>query len=724
MLLGHSANGGGLRHALADHLRGAARLAGEFAEAFGARELGEYLGLVHDVGKGSCEWQDGLAQAEKRGGRVGVPHKHAGTWLADQQRLSLFAGVVFGHHGGLPDRTGLKAALAEANGVHWAAVQEAIAAVGAAVPEIRPAVPPKLPAWFAEAMSHDPYVADVLVRMVFSAVVDADFLDTEQHFEQAARRRHPLTAAEFVERYEAGREKLLAQAVPAPVDKIRDQVYEQAVAAASGPIGIYRFAAPTGAGKTLANAGFALHHARAHSLRRVILAVPYLSITEQNADVYRRLLDRPGQSVVLEHHSGVDLDIKGRGQWQRLASENWDAPFVVTTTVRLFESLFDRRPSAMRRLHRLANSVIVLDEVQALPDHLLVPIMSMLRTLSERFGVTVLFSSATQPAFERLSPLANFEIRDVIAEPRRLYRDLARVRYEWPGTPRPTLAQVADRIADERQVLAIVNTTATARDLYELVDSKCDEPSVFHLSTRMAAQHRRDVLKRIRALVKAGEPIKAVSTQLVEAGVDLDFPAVYRAYATADAFQQAAGRANRGGNLPFGRLVIFDPVEGSRAERVYGAAVGATRTHFGEDKAQPDDLDALAAYYVDRFTAKNVERDGRDIQDPRRTCDFVEVAERFKMINEETVSVVVPYGSDEQREEVQQVMAILRSGTPKVGGLIRRLRPYLATLPKGIARRAAEDGLTEPIIGDLVEWLGDYDAKRGIVFSDTKEYVF
>lgn len=696
---------------------------------FGAGELAAYLGLVHDVGKATCAWQQGLDRAEKCGGRVGVPHKHAGAWLAERQGLNVLAGVVFGHHGGLPDMASLRSAIQWAEGEGKAAVEEAVERAGALAPEIRPTVAPAPPAWLDEALTRDPHVVDVLVRMVFSSVVDADFLDTADHFEGATRPEHPLAAADLAARYESGRSELLAEAAPSPVDALRQQVYDRAVAAASGPGGIYRLPAPTGSGKTLAAGGFALRHAEVHGLRRVVVAVPFLSITEQNAGVYRRLLDRSGEPpVVLEHHSGIDLDsgTDGSRRWQRLAAENWDAPFVVTTTVRLFESLFSSRPAAMRRLHRLAGSVIVLDEVQALPDRLLVPILSILRTLTERFGVTVLLASATQPEFWTLSPFRDLSVHDIIDDPAPLYDRLRRVRYEWRIDPKPTLGQIAAEAAAEPQVLVVCNTTGDAAELHRLVDGHRERGPVLHLSTRMAAHHRRETLTEVRRLLAAGEPVAVVSTQLVEAGVDLDVPVVYRAYAPADSMQQAAGRANRGGRLQYGRVVIFEPADGGRgARRIYGAALGATRLFFGPDRADPDCLPALRDYYRERFALKNVEAEGKAIQRLRKDFDFPEVARLFRMIDEDAVPVVVPYGGEAEQARVAEIVRLLRGGAVATAGaagaLLRELRPYLATLPRGIAARAAH--LAAPVIGDLVEWLGDYHPLRGIEIADSKEYV-
>jgi CRISPR-associated endonuclease/helicase Cas3 len=728
-LWAHSANSHGKRHGLEDHLRGTRERALRKAAKFGAEELAAYLALVHDVGKGTCAWQAGLRRAEGDNGPVGIPHKHAGTWLAAKAGLDVFSGVVFGHHGGLVSLPDLETALREADGDLSAAVREAIDSVGTVVPEIHHG--PTLPAWLEPALGGDPLVAEVLLRMVFSTVVDADFLDTDEHATGMPRPEHPLAARDLADRYEQALAAALAKRPPTPIDGIRRRVYAHAVAAADGPQGFYRMAAPTGSGKTFAAAGFALHHARRHGLDRVIVAVPYTSITEQNAQEYHALLDRVGElPVVLEHHSAVDLDA-GRDPRAKLAAENWDAPFVVTTTVRLFESLFDRRPSAVRRLHNIARSVIVLDEVQSLPDGLLVPILSMLRTLTEHFGVTVLLASATQPTLFDLPPLKQVRPRDVIADPGPLYVELSRVSYTWQCDPAPTLEEVAADAAACPSVLVICNTTAQAADLHRLVERERGAGSgpVLHLSTRMVARHRRDTIDVIRELTAVGAPVAVVSTQLVEAGVDLDFPVVYRAFATAEAMQQAAGRCNRAGRLAKGRVVVFD-IAGpdgepqTKGETVYGAAVGATRAHFGPDRAFPDDLDALDAYYRDRFTRTNVDKEGKDVQKARGRFDFPATARLFRMIDDLSVPVVAVPDRYEQEygPRIRQVLGLLRSGVSSMD-LMRELRPFTATIPKNMAFGDAAPFLS-PVVGDLYEWLGDYSDTRGVEITDTQEYVF
>ena len=728
-LWGHSANYLGKRHSLDEHLRGTGRRAGQNARPFRAGELAHHLGVLHDVGKGACDWQDGLLRAERTGGRVGIPHKHAGTWLAEQQGLDVFSGVIFGHHGGLPSLSRLKDELGLAEGKLKPQVDEAIDRVSKIVPEILTG--PGLPDWIER--SEDPMAVDVLVRMVFSAVVDADFLDTAEHFDAGPRPVHPVTAVDLVSRFEKARQAMLADAPDSPVNTLRREVYDQAVAGAQSPVGLYRLPSPTGSGKTLSAAGFALHHAAANGLRRVIVAVPFMSITEQNAQVYRGLLDQPGNlPVVLEHHSGIDLDNPAQGvspaeRWRRLAAENWDSPFVVTTMVRLFESLFSNRPTAVRRLHNISGSVLVLDEVQSLPDHLLLPILSMLRTLTEYFNVTVLLASATQPAYGNLQVVRDLPVHDLIPQPERLYKALNRVHYQWWVSPKPTPHQVAERAAEQRQCLVICNTTAQAAELHTSMEqhSAPDGSEIWHLSTRMTSAHRKRHLDEIRKRLVAGDSVRVVSTQLVEAGVDLDFPVVLRAFATAEAMQQAAGRCNRNGHLTEGEVIIFD-VDGweKPAARIYGPALGVTQEYFGPGRAFPDDITVMDAYYTERFARANVEAMGAAIQDRRENGDFPRVAELFRMIDEHTTPVVVPHSTKDEAEqqECRRLIQQLRTGVPGSADALRRLRPYIASLPKALVRKHAD--LTSPVLGDLVEWLGDYHGQRGIELSDSKEYVF
>jgi CRISPR-associated endonuclease/helicase Cas3 len=729
-LWAHSVNGAGRRHSLVDHLRGTAKLARRFASPFGAGDLAKYLGLVHDVGKAGCAWQQRLPTAERDGTRVGVPHKEPGTWLASGPAGPL-AVCVYGHHGGMPAASDLGRALLSAAADVRKEWEETAARVAALVPEVHPGPPGSLlPAWLKSSHATSPTGADMLARMVFSALVDADFLDTEAHFRGDLRPRDDLAIGGLTDEYEERRRSLIRARKPSPADAWREDVYARAVDAASRPRGMYRLASPTGSGKTIAVGGFALHHARAHGLRRVVLAVPFISITEQNADVYRELLDAPGRHVVLEHHSaaGLDDEDEQQGWWRKLAAENWDAPFVVTTTVQLFQSLFDHRPAAMRKLHRLAGSVIVLDEVQALPDRLLLPILSALRLLTERFGATVLLASATQPSYWSLPPFHGLRVHNVITDVAPLYQRFRRVTYHWQLDPEPTLAQIAAQAAVERQVLVVVNTTADSATLHRYLDELRDGDCL-HLSTRMASQHRRDVLQQIRQRLDADQPVAVVATQLIEAGVDVDFPVVYRAWAPADSLQQAAGRANRNARLPAGKVIIFRPSDGGQpGDFYYTQALRATETHFGPGRKDPDDPEELDRYYPARYQRENLDSsgDGYEIEKLRRDLDFPAVAAKFRLIEEQTVAVAVRYGDDTALQDLTGIIARLRQPGLQAAGearnLVRDLRPFLASIPKSLARKALASGYAEPIIGDLLEWREPYNSVRGIDPAELAEF--
>ena len=735
------------RHLLADHLYGTAALAERFARPFQAGPLARYGGLIHDVGKAAPDWQARLAEvealdhqaaAEGHGGRrtpVGIDHKTAGAWLAwtagpPNGRLGqLVSMIVYGHHGYVRSRRELAELFDPEQPGQTAAggqLSATIRRVSGLVPEIMQRDVMGLPPWFAAVPPDERLLAaELLTRMVASAVYDADVLDTRQFLEQA---QAPdlyggPDLADLAEEFEERRAREVAGRA-SPVAAAREELAGLAREAAAGAPGLVRMAFPTGAGKTMSAGRFAVHHAARWGHRRLIYAAPFLSITTQNADVMRAVF---GAERVLEHHSGADLDRWSgpepgpgrRGGPIRGAAENWDMPVIVTTVVQLFESLFSNKPSALRKVHRLAGSVIVLDEVQSLPDRLLLPILSALRHLAGYFGTTVVLCTATQPAFEALPPLRDLAvqglIRDVVADPGRHAHAFRRVSFRWRLDPRPTLEQIAREAAGHDQALVIVNTTRDAARVHRAMrDAGSDD--ALHLSTRMTAAHRARVLAQVRGRLARGDRIRVVSTQLVEAGVDVDFPAVYRAWAPAEALCQAAGRANREGRLPEGRVVIFDPADGG-APPSYATAAEVTRRHFGAGLADPDDQEALTSYYRDRYLAKGIdgEAGGADIQQRRMTLDFPEVARQFRMIDDFGVSVIVRYESDDySAARLDALISQARGATGGAGKVLRDLQPWMATLPRSLAVEAERRGDATVLAGDLLLWLGPYHSQRGI----------
>jgi CRISPR-associated endonuclease/helicase Cas3 len=726
-------------HSLADHLRSTAELARRFTAPFGGGDVAYWLGALHDVGKASCAWQDKLAAIAPTGGPVGIDHKALGTRLAFERGLGGFAGAIFGHHGGLIDTPNLRNVfrkrLADAPGNVASAERE--------LPGLLPDLPERFDHLVPADWRVDLLVGEMALRLCYSALVDADSLDTSAHFQGLAspRVRPDADFGHLFKLLERRRHAELAGRGGSPISSLREQVYSDCLAAAERGRGVFRLGAPTGAGKTLASGGFALRHAEKHGLRRVIVAVPFLTITEQNAAVYRRLLDEDGaEPVVLEHHSQADFDDPKAGRWARLAAENWDAPFIITTFVRLFESLYARRPSAMRRVHRLANSVIVLDEVQALPHAMLAPILNGLRLLVRHFGATVLLASATQPSFWALDEFKGVPCTDLVHDTPKLVNDLRRVRYKWQLDPKPTLADIANQAASEPAALIVVNTTADAKAVFDQWRDAEPDGVAWHLSTRMCPDHRRRVLEKVRACLSQGEHVLLVATQLIEAGVDVDFPVVFRAMAPADSLLQAAGRANREGRMTDGgRVVVFAPKDGGQPP-TYKTLVGCTGRQFGPDKADPDDLAALGRYYRNVYDLLNLadgQHVGQRIQQALRRWEFETVAEgpmdagtnrrdrklAFRIIDDDGISVVTPQAAEtpDLRRELEQLVEELRQAPVPDLVKLRRLQAYTTNLHPSALRQPGVMSLLRPILGGgevrrgvLVEWVGEYDDATGM----------
>lgn len=760
----HSSNSEHRRHRLEDHLRGTAALARRFAEPFGLGGVAEWAGLVHDGGKAWCDWQVKLLRVEGTESRVGLDHKSYGVQLARRYGLRPVEWAVAGHHGGLgsqDDVDGLLGADAdeeEARSRQWTDVERMLHPL---VPEIFSQVPP-LPPDFTTGPGTDRMVGEFALRFLYSCLVDADALDTQAH---RLGLDGPWTGADLdastvLERFLLRRERFLAdrreeyqsrqRAVPESadalaMDTLRERVFEAALDAAGHDQRLWRMTAPTGAAKTIAAAGFALRHAALFNKRRVVVAVPFITITEQNAAVYRGLLDDEDPAsvpVVLEHHSNVNLDLEAPGhRWHRLAAENWDAPFVVTTTVQLFESLFGRRPSQLRKVHRLANAVIVLDEVQALPHRLLPQVADALRILTTRFGATVLLSSATQPELRALGPLQHLDAPEVVPDVAAVFARSRRVRYQWRVDPKPTLAEVVVEALAHNQVLVVVNTVRDARIAFEQArDGASTGTRVLHLSTGMCPAHRRRVLHEVKTLLKAQHPLCLVSTSLIEAGVDIDVPTVFRAMAPPDSQAQAAGRCNREGRLGSegGLVVIFDPADGG-VPPSYRTQIEKARLYFGPgpDHADPEDLDALRCYFQDLYRTLGVEAPGsvaKTIERHRWRWDFRSVADgpprrdgngrdrelAFRLILEDTVPVVVPYGDDDERRMVATALAAMRGPQPDPSAW-RRIQPYVTTIRRRTAQTPEIAALTEPVVGDLVAWRGEYDEGFGLVLQPRGE---
>lgn len=712
----HTPNAQGQWHSLHEHLHDVGGKAQEYATKFGAGLLGYYAGLWHDLGKYNPAFQKYLEQcdaASKSGEgepRERVPHAVYGAKLAAEQCEPL-ASLIFGHHAGLQSFGHLGNRLHE---VSPDVYQQVVA--NARAENLSLDIDPQASQQVKE-LCRDEQSYELLLRILFSCLVDADYLDTEEHFnaDMAAKRGSQKTVTDLWKDLQQAQDTLLAEATDTSVNRVRAEVYQACLEAASLEPGLFRLAVPTGGGKTRSGLAFALAHAVQYGLDRIIVAVPYTSIIEQTVGVYRDIF---GQQAVLEHHSAVkpdesnEEDARARQAQARLAAQNWDAPLIVTTTVQIFESLFANRTSRCRKLHNIVKSVIILDEVQTLPIGLLKPIVSVLKELCRQYQVSVVLCTATQPALEgetrHLEGFAAGSVRDVVPQEMasRHFSTLSRVEYFVPDKPW-SWADIAQEVDQHKQALVILNTRKDALSVLDAIAT--EDTATFHLSTLLCGKHRREVLEQVRDRLKGDQPCILISTQVVEAGVDLDFPVVYRAAGPLDRIVQAAGRCNREGRRPEkGKVVVFRPQEGKMPPGEYRKAFDETMILLKRSDLDWNDPSIFEDYF--RRVYQGLNTDAKDVQKYRKVFDFPEVASRFKLIPDDTTPVVVQY-DDSAREQIQRIR---RYGLK--AGAIRALQPYLVSLRN--KEFQAHEELRELIAPGVWVWQGNYDRKKGIAVGD------
>ena len=640
---------------LEDHLQGVAELARSFADDFGAGDWGYVAGYWHDLGKYSKEFQkyllaanDADAHIETRQGRV--DHSSAGAQQAFQQSKNegkLLAYVIAGHHAGLPNGKDNEGTCLTRR------LEKTIPSCDAS-PDwlLRLAVSKGLA--FTRDERRFSFQLSFFTRMIYSCLVDADFLDTERFMdEEKSRWRQGYPSLDILHaKLQTHLDQLTAKAKPPSINSHRANILKQCLAAADRPPGLFSLTVPTGGGKTLSSLAFALKHALKFRKKRIIYVIPYTSIIEQNAAVFRDIL---GPDAVLEHHSNYEPDDEDHRS--RLAAENWDAPLVVTTNVQFFESLFANRSARCRKIHRIAQSVVILDEAQMLPVPLLKPSLEVLRELALNYRTTIILCTATQPALTTSETFRNGleDVCEIIFDPAALYETFKRVK--TVRLPRMSDENLADRLNKNRQVLCIVNTRKHARLLYERLRNS---EGWFHLSALMCPAHRTEVLDRIRATLANGALCRVISTQLVEAGVDIDFPVVFRSVAGIDSIAQAAGRCNREGKMAeSGEVFIFTPEDGlppGYFRQTADTAEAVLRHHN-----DPLSLEAVHAYFEQLYWLKGGALDQyqilSDLAEGAKAGDFPfrSVAEKYRIIQDGMVSVIIPWN-----REVDAIISELR----------------------------------------------------------------
>lgn len=555
---------------LLEHLEHVAKIASEFARPFKSAAWAYEAGIGHDLGKSTKEWQNYLIEVSGYGTEDGyettgsrkIEHSAPGAKAVEEAIGKgpgrILSYLIAGHHTGLPDWSGTQSSLqfrmqqTETDHIPRQFRQ----LLGSDADALR-TVP-----W---RFSPDGLDMSLWIRMLFSCLVDADYLDTERYMKpETANKRHEYASLELLrQRYDAYMKDLtetVMRNADTPVNRIRRTVLADCRAAASMPPGFFSLTVPTGGGKTLSSLAFALDHALVHRKQRIIYVMPYTSIIEQNADVFRRVL---GDDQVVEHHCNIEERDVSDDDPARLATENWDAPLIVTTTVQFFESLFAAKPGRCRKLHNIVDSVVILDEAQLMPVEYLKPILETLRILTEHFGTSIVICTATQPVLEKQQRFPQFaglpqgSVREIVQDVSALYRGLRRVEIAPIDVDTvKSWEEIARELSGYDRILCIVSDRKSCRDLHTLMPK-----GTYHLSALMCPQHRSEMISRIKADLKGDGPVRVISTQLVEAGVDIDFPIVYRSLAGLDSIAQAAGRCNREGLLSAqgrtGRVVVF-----------------------------------------------------------------------------------------------------------------------------------------------------------------------
>lgn len=635
------------------HLLKTSHLAQQFGAEIHRAEEARLCGLLHDFGKYSQRFQDVL-----KGTASGVDHAVGGAAFLyglsrNKAAFRTAVEVIYGHHDGLVSFTQLKSDLQNslAGPVTCRSGKEAALSGKAEFTQAMQAFARDFPDFtlplLLDVSPEGPVETMLHTRLLFSCLVDADYSASAGILERDA---HLLCPEFLLERLEVYRQQIQADSKSDPeLNRLRTQVYDRCgTAGEENPPGIFNLTAPTGTGKTLALLLFALRHCIRYHKRRIILVLPFLTLTEQSESVYQNIIPE-----ILSDHSQSKLDEAGR----ELAAR-WDAPFIITTSVKFFESLFARRPTDCRKLHSIADSVILFDEAQSLPSHLIHATLQAVQTLCKDYGCSMVFSTATQPAFEVL-PKLNWHPAEILPDHPQLYQRLRRTEVTWRLDAPVPLSIIAEEMSQQESVCAVVNLRRHARSLYELLKLLCEENSVFYLTTDLCPAHRTRTISIIKKRLQDKLPCHVVATQCIEAGVDLDFAVMYRALAPLEAVIQAAGRCNRNGLLPQpGQVVIFEPEDSGKLYPGdwYSKGAAVLKNMLANGPVDIHDPGHISEYYTRLF--RHLEDDPALIK-WLKAKDYVQVEDAYRLIDKQGIQVIVPYAGEE--ELYREISSQLRS---------------------------------------------------------------
>jgi CRISPR-associated endonuclease/helicase Cas3 len=735
---------------LAAHLTNVADLAGRFAAPLKLENEATLVGLLHDLGKYADRFQARLRNPAIHG----INHWAAGASYAASVKASAVAFASDGHHTGIPALNETDAGTSLRQTISKFTDKNLRLELTGNCPEDAATLLAqfhqdglRLPPFSPRAVQKDQRFEEALrTRMLFSCLVDADFLDTEKHFDvsQTESRVVPDLDAERV--LQKLQNYLASKSGDGDVNELRKNLLNDCLRAAAKPSGLFTLTAPTGSGKTLSSLAFALQHIVHHNacleendprrFRRVIVVIPFTSIIEQTARVYRELFEPVfGPDFVLEHHSAVAPRERKEDQGRdaenerlrraRLAAENWASPLVVTTNVQFFQSLFSNLPSDCRKLHNIGRSVVLFDEVQTLPTRLVPSLLSGVSLLVRDYGVSAIFMTATQPAFAAAGKALPYAWQpvEISSNPGAMAETLKRTRIELPE-PREELSwpDLAAKLTAVPQSLCVVNTTKDARELFRLVHS-AEPNSAFHLSARLCPAHRQEKLNVIRAQLADGKPCRLVSTQLIEAGVDVDFPVAFRALGPLDSIIQTAGRCNREGReaepCP---VIVFRPKDGGHLPKGYEQVMKITESflaRFSEAQSRIHQPSFYAEYFAELYGLLGPESRSHDpVFAASEEFNFPKAAQECQLVGKETRAVLVKWQrgaelADKLRTQKHLTAAECREAQRYSVNLYQD--EFFDSQAKGYIYQPAEDW-------NFWVWNSDYDENLGLGHLDANNF--
>lgn len=681
-----------------DHLMGTSDLAADFAADFGAEDQGRLIGLAHDIGKFSKEFQKRICDNGPK-----VDHSSAGALLCAQKNNIIASFCIAGHHSGLPDFGGkdddnestlcARMDRAKNNKIpDFSAWEEEIG---------------ELPETGTTFPNDDTNLVNVFfTRMLFSCLVDADYLDTESFMSDGSVDRGSENDIEFLEKK---LDNYISGWFPpkGELNKKRCEILNSCIEKHTCEPGLFTLTVPTGGGKTISSLAFAIKHARAKGYKRIIYVIPYTSIIEQTAEIFRKIL---GKDNVLEHHSNVGYDLEENISQESvkmsLATENWDMPVIVTTSVQFFESLFANKSSQCRKLHNISKSVIIFDEAQMIPVSYLKPCVYAISQLVKHYSVSAVLCTATQPSLDNVFREFIGDYHPIELCPKELYEDTIFVRTRFKSVGVMTKDEVADYMMKKNQILCIVNSRKSASNLF----AKLDEDGSFHLSTLMTPADRKQTLLGIRKCLKEGLTCRVVATSLIEAGVDVDFPVVMREEAGLDSMLQAAGRCNREGHRDMSESEVIIYKSEDKPPKMFASNISAGKIAIdGED-------DIMSSKCIKKYFDTLYKLKGEETLDSKKIMEiiksdycFKKIADRFKLIDDDTETVYIPIGDGKELVERRKYGELSKS-------LLRKLGQYGVNIFKDHLKILYETGDVEKI-GDS-EWvlsnLALYNDKTGL----------